>query len=87
MTSGDGGITVGVATCGRPESLRTCLAALAGQRTAPDEVVVVDQDPSEEARAAVAASGLADASYVEQRRRGLSASRNLRNDVGQTGNR
>jgi GT2 family glycosyltransferase len=68
---------VGVATCGRPESLRTCLAGLAEQRLAPAEVIVVDQAPSDGARTEVARSGLAAARYVEQERLGLSASRNL----------
>lgn len=71
------GITVGVATCGRPDGLARCLLALAAQTTPATEVIVVDQDPSEEARAAVAASGLAAARYLEQPRLGLSASRNL----------
>ncbi len=70
-------IAVGVATCGRPDALRTCLDALAGQRLAPAEVVVVDQAPSDEARAAVSEAGLVNARYVEQERLGLSASRNL----------
>jgi glycosyltransferase involved in cell wall biosynthesis len=70
-------ITVGVATCGRPDALRRCLGALAEQARAVDQVVVVDQAPSAEARAAVAESGLRAARYVEQARLGLSASRNL----------
>jgi glycosyltransferase involved in cell wall biosynthesis len=71
------GITVGVATCGRPDGLARCLRALAAQTTPAAEVIVVDQDPSEEARAAVAASPLAAVRYLEQPRLGLSASRNL----------
>jgi GT2 family glycosyltransferase len=74
-------VTVGVATCGRPEGLARCLAALAGQSSPPAEVVVVDQDPSGAARDAVAHSGLSDARYLEQPRIGLSASRNLALDV------
>jgi GT2 family glycosyltransferase len=70
-------ISVGVATCGRPSDLRTCLAAVARQTRAPAEVVVVDQEPSPEARAVVEQSGLASITYVEQERLGLSASRNL----------
>jgi len=77
VTEGAGRITVGVATCGRAESLGCCLAALAEQGLAPAEVIVVDQAPSAEARAVVAASRLANASYVEQAHLGLSASRNL----------
>lgn len=71
------GIAVAVASCGRPGPLHTCLEALSAQRLAPVEVIVVDQAPSAEARAAVDASGLPGARYVEQGRRGLSASRNL----------
>jgi GT2 family glycosyltransferase len=70
------GIAVGVATCGRPDALARCLGALAAQSTAPAQVVVVDQEPSTEASAAVASSGLAGARYVEQPRLGLSTSRN-----------
>jgi GT2 family glycosyltransferase len=43
----------------------------------PGELLVVDQAPSEEARAVVSASGLDGARYLSQPRRGLSASRNL----------
>jgi GT2 family glycosyltransferase len=71
------GITVGVATCGRPDALGRCLRGLAAQSDPPSEVIVVDQAPSEEARAAVEASELATARYLEQPRLGLSASRNL----------
>ena len=70
-------ISVGVATCGRPADLRRCLAAMAEQTQPPAEVIVVDQEPSAEAREAVEQSGLAGVSYVEQERLGLSASRNL----------
>lgn len=70
-------VTVGVATCGRPDGLARCLRALTAQSARPAEVIVVDQAPSEEARAAVASSGLPAARYLEQPRLGLSASRNL----------
>jgi GT2 family glycosyltransferase len=70
------GITVGVATCDRPEALGRCLRGLAAQSAPAAEVIVVDQAPSEEARAVVAGSGL-DARYLEQPSLGLSASRNL----------
>ncbi len=69
-------ISVAVATCGRPEALRTCLAAIAGQSRAPDQIMVVDQQPLAETRDVVAQSGLR-IEYLEQERRGLSASRNL----------
>jgi GT2 family glycosyltransferase len=71
------GIMVGVATCGRPDALERCLRGLAAQSEPPSDVIVVDQAPSEEARAVVAASGVDKARYVEQARLGLSASRNL----------
>lgn len=70
-------LTVGIATCGRPDGLARCLAALAAQTSSPGQVVVVDQDPTDEARAAVKASGLAEVRYLQQERLGLSASRNL----------
>src|SRR3954469_14566651 len=69
-------LSVAIATCGRPEALRTCLAAIAGQSHAPDELIIVDQDPLTETRDVVAQSGL-PITYLEQARRGLSASRNL----------
>jgi GT2 family glycosyltransferase len=70
-------VTVGVATCGRPDGLARCLGALASQSVLPDEVIVVDQAPSEKARAAVTSGALPRARYLEQPRLGLSASRNL----------
>ena len=71
------GITAAVATCGRPAGLGRCLRSLAAQASPPVEVIVVDQAPSEEARATAAASGLPAVRYLEQERLGLSASRNL----------
>lgn len=70
-------LTVAVASCGRPAGLERCLAALAEQDEPPAEVIVVDQQPSPQARAALEGSGLGSARYLEQERRGLSASRNL----------
>jgi GT2 family glycosyltransferase len=71
-------ISVAVATCGRPDALARCLAALAAGTRPPHEVIVVDQDPSDRARAAVRAAGAElNARYVAQPRLGLSASRNL----------
>jgi GT2 family glycosyltransferase len=69
-------LSVAVATCGRPESLSRCLQAIAAQTRQPDQLMVVDQEPSSEAREAIRRSGLAVA-YYEQPRLGLSASRNL----------
>src|SRR4051812_31900344 len=68
-------ITVAIATCGRPEALRTCLTAIAGQSRTPEQLIIVDQDPLAETREVVAQSNL-PFTYVEQERRGLSASRN-----------
>ena len=69
-------LSVAIATCGRPEALRTCMAAIAKQSRAPDQLIIVDQDPLPETREVVTQSGL-PVTYVEQERRGLSASRNL----------
>jgi glycosyltransferase involved in cell wall biosynthesis len=70
-------ITVAVATCGRPRQLARCLGALAEGTRRPDELIVVDQAPCGEARQAVEQCGIAAARYLEQARRGVSASRNL----------
>ena len=70
-------LSVAIATCGRPEALRICLAAIAGQSRAPEQLIIVDQHPLAETRDVIAHSGL-PITYLEQPRRGLSASRNLR---------
>lgn len=69
-------VSVAVATCGRPEALRICLTAIAAQSRAPDRVIIVDQQPLAATREVIAQSGL-PIEYLEQARRGLSASRNL----------
>jgi len=69
-------IAVAVATCGRPQALRNCLAAIAAQSRLPDQLIIVDQQPLPETRDVVEKSGF-PAIYLEQERRGLSASRNL----------
>jgi GT2 family glycosyltransferase len=69
-------LAVAIATCGRPDALRTCLAAIADQSRAPDQLIIVDQHPLAQTREVVAQSRL-PVTYVEQERRGLSASRNL----------
>src|SRR4051812_36214626 len=69
-------LSVAIATCGRPEALRICLAAIADQSHAPEQLIIVDQDPLAETRDVIAQSGL-PITYLEQARRGLSASRNL----------
>ena len=70
-------MTVGVATCGRPGALARCLAGLAAQTSPPREVLVIDQAPSADASAVAAGAGLRSVQYIDQRRLGLSASRNL----------
>ena len=77
-------LSVAIATCGRPEALRTCLAAMAGQSRAPDELIIVDQHPLAETREVVAQSKLS-ITYLKQERRGLSASRNLALSVAKGG--
>jgi GT2 family glycosyltransferase len=69
-------LTVAVATCGRADALGRCLQAIAQQSRLPNEIIVVDQDPSAEVRAVIHASGLS-VRYLEQPRLGLSASRNF----------
>lgn len=68
-------ISVAVATCRRPDALRTCLAALSAQTRAPDQLIVVDQGPVDATREVVEQCAFPVA-YVKQPRRGLSASRN-----------
>lgn len=69
-------LAVAVATCGRPEALRTCLTAIAAQSRLPGQLIVVDQQPLPETAKVIEQSGLR-AVYLQQERRGLSASRNL----------
>jgi GT2 family glycosyltransferase len=66
-------VTVAVATRGRPAQLPLCLAAVRGGSVQPDELLVVDQAPSAEGRAA---AERAQATYVEDAGRGVSRSRN-----------
>ena len=70
-------ITVAVATLGRPDALARCLDAVAAQTVPAHEVIVVDQAPSAEARAAASRDGLPAVRYLEQAQLGLAASRNL----------
>ena len=69
-------LTLAIATCGRADALARCLEAVRAQTRGPDEIIVVDQDPSEAVRLAVQKSQL-PVRYFEQPRLGLSASRNL----------
>lgn len=70
-------VTVAVATCGRPDALARCLAALQEGSVPPGELIVVDQAPSAQARDVVAACARLPGRYIAQPRLGLSASRNL----------
>ena len=56
MSSQPAGITVAVATCGRPQSLARCLEALASGTVLPSEVIVVDQAAAAGGRAVVSAA-------------------------------
>jgi GT2 family glycosyltransferase len=69
-------LSVAIATCGRPLALSQCLDAIAAQTIRPNQIIVVDQHPLPETRASIDRSGLA-VDYREQRKLGLSASRNL----------
>src|SRR5215208_7777415 len=69
-------LTVAIATCGRADALARCLAAVRAQTRAPDEIIVVNQDPSNDVCLAIQRSEL-PVRYFEQCRLGLSASRNL----------
>ena len=75
--TGLAGITVAVATCGRPAALRRCLEGLARGSLLPAQVLVVDQEASDEAQDAARVAGLPSVRYQPQPRLGLSASRNL----------
>lgn len=70
-------VTVAIATRGRPDALLRCVEAIGRQATPPSELIVVDQAPTAEARAATQSSGLPAVRYLEQEPLGLSASRNL----------
>ena len=69
-------LTVAIATCGRADALSRCLRAVGAQTRPPDEIIVVDQDPSDEVRAVIRNCGL-QVRHLEQERLGVSASRNL----------
>lgn len=69
-------VTVAVTTCGRPAALLRCLEGLARGSVLPGEIIVVDQAPSEDSRAAAERAGLR-VRRLEQPRLGVSAARNL----------
>ncbi|MDX6642378.1 MAG: hypothetical protein QOD76_340, partial [Solirubrobacteraceae bacterium] len=79
MTAGE--IAVAVATCGRPAALWRCLEAIAHGTTLPGELIVIDQAPSSGAREAVERWATGPVRYIEQPRRGVSASRNFALEV------
>jgi glycosyltransferase involved in cell wall biosynthesis len=69
------GVSVIVCTRDRPGQLRTCLESLAALRTAPREIVVVDNSPGDEATRAVC-SGF-PVRYLREPRPGQTRARNL----------
>ncbi|MEV1293765.1 glycosyltransferase [Pseudonocardia sp. NPDC049635] len=73
----DDPITVVVATRGRPDSVRRCLAAILAGDHARVTVLVVDNDPPDgRTRDVVTALGDERVRYVHERRRGVSVGRN-----------
>jgi O-antigen biosynthesis protein len=62
-----------VPTIGRPELLAQTLASIRSCRSAPGEILVVDQSKGSETARAVARSGLAQARIVKCDRRGIGA--------------
>jgi GT2 family glycosyltransferase len=66
--------SVVICTRDRPADLRRCLAALARQTRRPDQVIVVDNAPRDDATRAVALAAGAD--YVREDRPGLDRARN-----------
>ncbi len=68
--------SVVVCTRGRPDALRRCLAALAALDPTPDEVVVVDNAPSDDASQRVVEAAELPVRYVVEPVPGLSAARN-----------
>jgi GT2 family glycosyltransferase len=72
------GLTVAIATLGRPDGLARCLDALLGGDMRPAEIVVVDQGHDDATPALVEARRASNVpiTYLRQTCRGLSASRN-----------
>jgi GT2 family glycosyltransferase len=71
------GLTVAIATLGRPEGVTRCLDALDAGTLLPDEIVVVDQSADDETEHLVTRRPLrVPLRYLRQARKGLSASRN-----------
>lgn len=72
------GLTVAVATLNRPEGLARCLDAILDGEGRPEEILVVDQSEDDRTRLVVEQrqGGAIPIVYIQQPRRGLSASRN-----------
>lgn len=71
-------MTVAIPTANRPQALRRCVTALLAGERRPAEIVIVDQSGEPSARALeVTHAGPMPIRHVVDRRRGLSAARNL----------
>jgi hypothetical protein len=77
-------VSVAICTRNRPEVLRKCLSSMRGLSPQPNEIIVVDNDPSSGLTKAVT-SAFPEVRYVPEPRRGLSAARNTgtRNSRGE----
>ncbi|KAA0097449.1 glycosyltransferase [Mycolicibacterium sp. P1-18] len=69
-------ITVVVATRDRPESLSACLTSLLAATYPRSEIVVVDNDPSDDDTATMMAERFDSVRYVREYRRGLASAHN-----------
>lgn len=67
-------VTLAICTRNRPDQLERCLASVATAQPAPQQVLVVDNGPSEATRAV--AKTFAAVEYLPESRHGLSAARN-----------
>ena len=76
-------ITVVVATRDRPESLRACLTSLLATTYRRFEIVVVDNDPTDDGAATMVADEFESVRYVRENRRGLASAHNRGLDVAQ----
>ena len=76
-------VSVVICTRNRPELLKKCLASLRDLSPQPDDIVVVDNDPSSGVTPAVTAL-FPEVRYAPESRAGLSAARNtgVRNTTG-----
>jgi GT2 family glycosyltransferase len=76
-------VSVVICTRNRPSALEKCLSSIRSLSPQPDEIVVVDNDPSSGLTQAVT-TAFPEVRYVPELRPGLSAARNtgIRNSVG-----